>query len=95
MKIVKTLIIALLISSCNKSEIVNDRNVLFNSDSLNVFGKLSDSRLIYPNIEYKLNVKETIGFDRLYTTNTNNFKVIVFVDGVKYNLNNDYFFTIK
>lgn len=95
MKIIKTFIIVLLLSSCRKTEIVNNRNVSFSSDSLNVFGKLSDSSRVYPNTNYKLKIKETISFDRPHTGTTNNFKLTVIVDDVKYSLNNDYFFEIK
>jgi hypothetical protein len=95
MKFVKALIIVLLISSCNKTELTTDRNVLFVSDSLNVFGRLSDSRIIYSNITYKLNIHETIAFERNYIGTTNHFRLDVFVDGVQHSLNNEYFFEVK
>lgn len=93
-KIIKVFIILLLFSSCKKAEIVNDRAVSFTSYSANVFGKLSDARLIYPNTTYRLNLNEIIVFERNYV-GANHFNVSVSVDGVIHSLNNQYVFEVK
>ena len=108
MLIRKLLLIGLLtifIVSCEKNDIVEDRYVIFTSDSSGVFGQVlnGQSSYLYPNIPYKVFSGEIILFDRPYQTNVNIFKVTADVglydyfspNNFHYSLNNQYILTIE
>lgn len=95
-KLIIALTIVALISSCKKIDTNDSKDVLFISDSTNVFGiKQSNLDTIYSNQHYQLNINETIIFSRIYHTNVNNFRISIFVNGIESSLNNDYSFIIK
>ncbi len=100
------IVASLILFSCKKEPITNqDRYLIFNSDSTNVFGMfLDDSTKIYPNTAYKVLDGRTILFDRpCDTTVTNHFKLNIdlgpdnyfSINNIHYSLVNDYIFTIK
>ena len=93
--------------SCKKEPINNnDKYIIFNSDSSNVFGMIlhiNDSSIIYPNIAYKVTVGQIILFDRAYSSNANMFKLNIDIGSYEYyhpdnihtNLVNQFIITIK
>src|ERR1022692_1965905 len=63
MKVLMLIIITLFLFSCKK-EIINDKYVIFSSDSSNVVGVIGSSTILYQNVAYKVTQGQTILFEK-------------------------------